>query len=258
MAEINLSNSIRTTLRSSQQISQLQSRTQERLSTGNKFNSFVDNPRDVAISRSLSNRASDLQGIKNNISQGISKLQSTQSGLETVSQTLNQLKSTALQLENASSPQETTALNNQFNSLSQQLDFVTQDTSFGGTNFISSAPDNATIDFSESSSSAIDIQGQASDSASLGVTTDVATIDAAISQVRSTIQSFGASQATLSIREDFTQELSNQLEAGAAKLVQADLNEEAAISLSAQTRGSLAAAATNIASQSERSILQLF
>ena len=258
MAEVTLSSSIQTTLRSSQRVSSLQARNQERLSTGNKFNSFVDNPRAVSVSRSLTNRASDLQGIKNNISQGVTKLRSTQAGLETVGKTLNQLKATALQLEKSSSPQETASLNEQFNSIKQQLDFVTQDTSFGGTNFISSSPDSANIDFNEDGSSGIDIQGTASDSTSLGVTTSVASIDAAISTVRSSIESFGASQATLSIREDFTEKLSNQLEAGAAKEVQADLNEEAAVSLSLSTRGALAAAATNIASQSERSIIQLF
>ena len=50
----------------------------------------------------------------------------------------------------------------------------------------------------------------------------------------------------------------NELEAGAQKLVETDLNEEAAVSISASTRGALASAATGIAAQSERSILQLF
>ena len=255
---VSLSSPIRTSLNASQSISSLQARTQERLSTGNKFNSFVDNPRAVSISKSLSNRASDLQGVKNNIGQGVSKLRATQNGLDTIDGLLNQAKAVAQQLQNTSDPAQQAALTDQFNSISEQVDFVAQDASLGGTSLISSSPDNLNIDFSANGSSGIEIQGQATDSASLGITTDAATIDAAISQVRSTAFSIGLNSATLSIREDFTEGLQNELEAGAAKLVEADLNEEAAVSLSASTRGALASAATGIAAQSQASILQLF
>ena len=50
----------------------------------------------------------------------------------------------------------------------------------------------------------------------------------------------------------------NSLQAGEANLTQTDLSEEAANILSLQTRGQLGAAATGIAAQSERTILQLF
>ena len=71
-------------------------------------------------------------------------------------------------------------------------------------------------------------------------------------------QIIGANAGVIQIREDFTAELINSLKAGEAKLTQTDLNEEAANILSLQTRGQLAAAATGIAAQSERTILQLF
>ena len=145
---VSLSSPIRTSLNASQSISSLQARTQERLSTGNKFNSFVDNPRAVSISKSLSNRASDLQGVKNNIGQGVSKLRATQNGLDTIDGLLNQAKAVAQQLQNTSDPAQQAALTDQFNSISEQVDFVAQDASLGGTSLISSTPDNLNIDFS--------------------------------------------------------------------------------------------------------------
>ncbi|MDA0240987.1 MAG: hypothetical protein O3A84_13310 [Proteobacteria bacterium] len=255
---ISLSSATQTSLKSSQNVAALQARTQERLSTGNKFNSFTDNPRAVAVSRSLSNRASDLQGVKNSIGQGVSSLKATQNGLDTIDGLLKQAKGVAQQLENTSDPAQQAVLNDQLSTLSQQIDFVAQDASLGGTSLISSTPDNLNINLNDSGSSSIEIQGQAVDSASLGVTNSVASIDAAIQTVRSVGQSIGLNAATLSIREDFTDNLVNELEAGAQKLVETDLNEEAAVSISASTRGALASAATGIAAQSERSILQLF
>ncbi len=76
--------------------------------------------------------------------------------------------------------------------------------------------------------------------------------------MRSTAESLGTQASALSIREEFNDKLINALEEGEAKLLEIDLNEEAAKALSLQTRSQLSVAALNIAAQSERSIFQLF
>ena len=256
--EVGLSSAVAGALRSSQNIAALQARTQLRLATGRRFNSLLENPQAVSVSRSLSNRASDFLSVKNNIGQGISKASTAIKGLDSIAQTLQQLKAIAVQHAGSNSPTEQAALGDQFNVLSQQLDGLARDSSYGGTNLISASPDTLSVPVNEDGSSAVTITGSASDSASLGVTLDVATIDAAISSVRSTAQSIGVSAAALEIRAEFTDNLVNTLEAGSAKLTNADLNEEAANAISLQTRRLLATAATKIAVQSERAILQLF
>ena len=90
------------------------------------------------------------------------------------------------------------------------------------------------------------------------ISTNTATIDDAAAQVHSTVQTIGSNASVLQIREDFTTDLVNTLKEGEAKLVQTDLNEEAANSLALSTRNQLASAATNLAIQSEQTILQLF
>jgi flagellin-like hook-associated protein FlgL len=76
--------------------------------------------------------------------------------------------------------------------------------------------------------------------------------------VRSSAETLGQASSILSIREDFTQKLQNNLEAGAADLVESDLNKNAAEALALQTRDQLATAGLNIAAQSERAVVQLF
>ncbi|MDP6175926.1 MAG: flagellin [Rhodospirillales bacterium] len=130
--------------------------------------------------------------------------------------------------------------------------------SYGGTNLIEGTPDNLEVPFNEDGSSSVTINGTANDTTGLSITLSTASIDAALTQVRAAGESLGVNAGVLSIREEFTNNLVNNLEEGSAKLVQADLNEEAANALTAQTRGLLSVAATGIAAQSERSILQLF
>ncbi len=257
--EVGLSSSVRTTLSSVQRIKDLQSRTQNRIATGREDQERNRNVIAAFVAKSLSNKASDLLSVKNSIGQGSSQLQVAQNGLESINQTLNQLKAVAIQFENSSSPTQQAELQSQFDVLSQQLDNFARDSSFGGTNLIDSSPDTLNLDLNADGSSSIQITGQASDSATLGLDiNNTATIDAAAAQVRATAQTIGSNASVLQIREDFTTDLVNTLKEGEAKLVQTDLNEEAANSLALSTRNQLAAAATNLAIQSEQTILQLF
>jgi len=79
----------------------------------------------------------------------------------------------------------------------------------------------------------VTIDGVASDSTVLNLDiTDIATIDAALAQVRSTAETLESEANVLSIREEFNNKLINSLEEGEAKLLEADLNEQATTALS--------------------------
>jgi flagellin-like hook-associated protein FlgL len=83
-------------------------------------------------------------------------------------------------------------------------------------------------------------------------------LDSALSTLRSTGATMGSNAAVLSLRLDFTANMINSLEGGAAKLVNADLNTESANLLTLQTRQQLGTIGLSIAQQSEQSILRLF
>ncbi len=257
--EVNLSSGVRETLGSLKRVSELQDRTSERLSKGKKVNSYKDDAISFAIAQSLTSRASDYNAVKDNIGQAVSKVDTTVAGLDSISSLLDQAKALSLQRQSTSDATEQAALDAQFTEVAQQITNISRDANYGGTSLISATPDTVNVNVNPEGTSQVTLTGSASDATTLAIDiTDPATIDAAQATIRSTAQTIGSQAAVLDIRENFTKELTNNLEAGAAKLVNADLNEEAANTLSLQTRGALAAEALNIAAKSERAILQLF
>ena len=80
----------------------------------------------------------------------------------------------------------------------------------------------------------------------------------ATSLLRTQASEFGQNLSVVQIREDFTQNMINNLQSGADKLVLADMNEEAANMLALQTRQQLGTNSLSLASQASQSVLSLF
>ena len=62
----------------------------------------------------------------------------------------------------------------------------------------------------------------------------------------------------VSVREDFTKEMSNLLTTGAESLVAADTDYEGAMLLALQTRRDLAATSLSLAAEADKTALRLF
>ena len=80
MSKISLTASMRSNLLALQNTSKLMNQTQERLSTGNKVNSAIDNPSSYYTARSLNNRASDLGNLLDSMGQAISTIKAANEG----------------------------------------------------------------------------------------------------------------------------------------------------------------------------------
>ncbi|SEP99020.1 Flagellin hook IN motif-containing protein [Devosia sp. YR412] len=163
-------------------------------------------------------------------------------------------------------------LASQFNELRDQLDKTSDDASFNGINLLRG--DNLKITFNETGTSSIDIRtkdGEALNAASLnvfditeedldsdvGIENLIANIKLALNDVRSQSGTFGSNLSIVENRQNFTKEMINTLETGAANLTLADMNEEAANLLALQTRQSLSSSSLSLASQADQSVLQL-
>ena len=85
----------------------------------------------------------------------------------------------------------------------------------------------------------------------------IATISTATSTLKNQASSLGANLAVVQNRQDFTKQLVNVLDTGAANLTNADLNEEAANSQALNTRNSLGISALSLANTAQQSVLQL-
>lgn len=97
MSDISLTASMRSNLLSLQNTQSLMDTTQERLSTGKKVNSALDNPSSFYTAQSLTNRASDLSALLDSMGQGIQTIKAANEGIESITEFVQQAKSVANQ-----------------------------------------------------------------------------------------------------------------------------------------------------------------
>jgi len=294
MSDITLSSATRANLLSLQSTTDLIGRTQERLATGLKVNSAIDDALAFFKARNLNSRASDLSSLKDGILGGISVIKAAVQGLESIESVIKQMK--ALAQSAISSPESSTRakLASQFNELRSQVDNLAEDASFNGVNLLKNTTDafiggadQLTVKFNErtetasvnqlvvsglsstdfgsimasaatATGSGTDVWGVTGAAAVTAITASIRALDSALVTVRQSAQAFGTNSAVLQIRADFTTNLINTLKGGASELVNADLNEESANLLSLQTRQQLGTISLSIAQRSEQSILRLF
>ena len=157
----------------------------------------------------------------------------------------------------------------EFDAIRTQIDQLANDASFNGNNLLQS--DDLTVIFNEDGTSSLTISGVDFDSQGLNVSasTDnfqndtainaaLTELDTAISTLRTQASTFGSNLSVVEIRQDFTKELINVLETGAAGLTLADTNEEGANLLSLQTRQQLSTVSLSLATQADQNVLRLF
>jgi flagellin len=97
MANINLSAAVRSNLSSLQGTASLMSKTSDRLSTGNKVNSALDNPTNFFTAASLNSRAGDLNNLMDSMANGIKTLEAADNGLSSITKNLESMQSTLRQ-----------------------------------------------------------------------------------------------------------------------------------------------------------------
>ena len=164
------------------------------------------------------------------------------------------------------------SLADEYNDLKNQLDRLSDDASFNGINLLRG--DNLRITFNESGNSFIEIQTPGADGINaatlkldhltaiqldqdLDIDALLAEVKQALNTVRTQASKFGSNLSIVQNRQDFTKEMINTLQTGAANLTLADMNEEAANLLALQTRQSLSSSSLSLASQADQSVLQL-
>src|SRR5512135_1271396 len=98
MSNIVLSASVRQNLLSLQSTADLLATTQERLSTGKKVNTALDNPTNFFTAQGLNNRASDISNLLDGIGNGVQVLQAANTGITSLQSLVDSAKSIANQV----------------------------------------------------------------------------------------------------------------------------------------------------------------
>jgi flagellin-like hook-associated protein FlgL len=163
-----------------------------------------------------------------------------------------------------------TSLQSDYNNVLTQIDALAGDASYNGVNLLDG--DDLKVVFNETGSSSLTISGVTFDAAGLGLSTvsgagfqsdgdidtTIATLDTALSSLRTQSSKFGSNLTTVQTRQDFTKNLINTLQTGADNLVLADTNEEGANLLALQTRQQLSSTALSLSAQADQAVLRLF
>ena len=279
LSTINLTPGMRANLFSLQNTSKNMEITQERLATGLKVNSALDDPINFFAAQEHNLRASDLAARKDGMSEAIQTIKAANVGVETISDLISQAKSLAQSALSAGST-DAGIFASQYATVINQIDRVSNDSGYKGINLLQNA--TLTVEFAPTAGDArltvsgfggvgtnFDISGMSAAGTGAGWTTGTtvnsSTIQSAINGLDEAMGSLRTSSKTLSnnlsiitAREEFTSEMVNTLKDGAAKLTEADMNEEGANMLMLQTRQALGTTSLSLASQAAQSVLRLF
>lgn len=271
MSGITLSAAVRQNLLALQNTADLMSQTQNRLATGKKVNSALDNPGAYFTASGLDNRASDLSGLLDDMGQAVQGLKAADQGIQAITKLVEAAKAKANQALGTSDTTARSAYADEFDDLMTQIESVASDSGYNGKNLLGG--DDVTVTYNEDASStstitAVDYTDTTGDLAiadatnawadDAAITASLDDVNAALTTLRSQSSTFGTSLTVVQARQDFTKNLISTLQEGSAKLTLADTNEESANLLALQTRQSLSVTALSMASQAEQAVLRLF
>jgi len=267
--DITLAGGMRTDLTNLQLISALQARTSERLSTGKRVNSAIDDPAAYFAAQANLGRAADLSARKDEMGEAIQTVQAGNQGITAITDLIQQAKGLAASAKASSDATERSNLATQFGDLMTQIDQLATDAGYKGTNLL--AGDSLTVAFNEDASSTLTVTGFDASSGGLGIgaatgnwaaNTDVdaaiTDLNAALVTLRSSAKTLSSNNSVISTRQSFVGGMVTTLTQGADQLTASDPNEEGANMLALQTRMQLGVAALGLSNQAQQSILRLF
>ncbi|MGH6725636.1 MAG: flagellin [Pseudolabrys sp.] len=272
MSEIVLSAGVRSNLLQLQQTSDLITQTQNRLATGKKVNSALDNAISFFTAQSLDTRANNLNALLDSMSNGVSTIQAANNGITSITKLVQSAQALVSQAQQANNTTTQASLATQFDSLLTQIGQLAGDSGFNGVNLLAGNTlvvtlddtGNASIsvtgvDYTNANATPLSIAGAANNWASATDITAASTaLTAALTSLQAESQTLSSSLSTVQVRQDFTKSMINTLQTGSDNLTLADSNEEGANLLALQTRQQLSSTALSLASQADQNVLRLF
>jgi flagellin-like hook-associated protein FlgL len=283
LSTINLTSGMRANLFSLQRTAKDMEVTQNRLSTGLKVNTALDDPINFFTAQEHRLRASDLAGRKDGMSEAIQTIKAANVGVEGINNLIAQAKSLAQSAMSATAS-DATIFASQYGSVMTQINEMAVDSGYKGLNLLQNA--SLTVEFAPTASQstlnvagfggatsgAFNIEGLSAEisgtsganwvssgavsNANIQISID--NLETAMGTLRTESKKLSNNLSIITAREDFTAQMINTLSDGAAKLTEADMNEEGSNMLMLQTRQALGTTSLSLASQAAQSVLRLF
>jgi len=283
LSTISLTSGMRANLFSLQKTSRDMETTQNRLATNLRVNTALDDPINFFAAQEHRLRASDLASRKDGMSEAIQTIKAANVGVEGINNLIAQAKSLA-QSAMSATVSEATTLATQYGKVMTQINQMANDSGYKGTNLLQSG--SLTVQFAPTanqsflnvtgfgdSSAAFNIAGLTAEVSTAGTTwvvsgqttvttsavqTSINNLETAMDTLRTESKALSNNLSIVTAREEFSSQMINTLGDGAAKLTEADMNEEGANMLMLQTRQVLGTTSLSMATQAAQNVLRLF
>ena len=276
ISNISLTAGARANLLTLQQTDSLLTSTQQRLATGKKVNSALDNAQAFFAASANNSRADALTSRKDGFGQAIQLIKTADAGISAIDSLLDQAAGIVATAQGTlGDTTDDVSLKAQYDEIITQINDIVDDSGYQGTNLLKgSATDALDVVFNAKGDNKLTLTGVSSDATALGlsggsattfagaVAADLATIAGDLVTAKATLETtstaLSGSVGVINARQEFTDALINTLQVGADKLTLADTNEEGANLLALQTRQQLGVISLSLANQSSQSVLRLF
>lgn len=136
MSNITLNAGIRNNLLQLQSSSKLFNRTTDRLASGKKVNTAIDNPTNFFASVNLQDRASGLMGRLDSMGQAVNRIKAASDGISNIRSYVSAMKGVVNNALGNTDSAARQALGSQFNELIKQINSTAKDATYGGVNLI--------------------------------------------------------------------------------------------------------------------------
>jgi flagellin len=153
-----LSAAVRQNLLTLQSTADLMSGVQNKLATGLKVNSALDNPNSFFTASGLNSRANDLATLLDDMGQSLQTIKAADKGIQTVTDLVETAKAKANQALQTQSQYERKKFTEQYNALLEQIEDVAKDSSYKGKNLLAGDGNDLTTIFNEDSTSKLTIE----------------------------------------------------------------------------------------------------
>jgi flagellin-like hook-associated protein FlgL len=157
MADITLSAAVRQNLLTLQQTADFMSGVQNKLATGKKVNSALDNPNSFFTASGLNNRASDLSTLLDDMGQVVQTMKAADQGITNITKLVETAKAKANQALQTQSQYERAQYAKQYNDLLKQVEDMAKDSSYKGKNLLAGDGNDLTAIFNEDNTSKLTV-----------------------------------------------------------------------------------------------------
>ena len=239
----------------------------EQLSSGYRINSAADDAAGLGISKSMNAQVQSYTQASQNANDAVSMVQTADGSANQVTSLLTRMRELAVEAQNGTmNTNDVSNLNTEFQQDLQEIDRVTGDANFNGTNLLSGAANtiNFQVGINGTASDVIAVQFGATDAAGLGMTGTtvtsaniLTTIDSALTSLNTNRANFGAAINRLQDASSSISSMQTNLSSALATIEDVDVASATANLARQQVLAQAGAAVLSQANQTPQLALKL-